>query len=241
MKKLIRTICLTLSLSALITALSSCGRDFGTTGTSASDSSEYTYYTSFSVTEEESSGELLSEAEEHTTAENESITETTKNDTPPSTANQPSSKPVPPSTSRPPVTATQAPPAEKTTKPPDNTNVDLSIDVPSANGKMEVDTSRGNKFTVIVSDERKIDAAYLVAVYSVPDSGQNYVFEFTSKTGRTEDDIRRVYLIDQNGKITGVAAKKASERENITAVENWFCINVLIKKLLFPAIEKELG
>jgi cobalamin biosynthesis Mg chelatase CobN len=119
------------------------------------------------------------------------------------------------------------------------TSVDLSIEMPSSNGQMTVDTSPNNKFTQIVHKDRQIDTGYLIAVYSLPDTGQNYVLEFTSTTDFTADTLRRVFLIGTNGKISSVAAKSSSERENVSSMENWFCMNVLIKKMLLPAIQNQ--
>ncbi len=112
--------------------------------------------------------------------------------------------------------------------------------MPEKNGMMVVDISSSNKFIKIVKNKKDVDAELLAAVFSVPDSGQNYVFEFYDENGRDADDIRRVYLIDTKGKITGVAAVNASEKENISSIENWFCMNVLIKELVYPAISKDL-
>ncbi len=130
---------------------------------------------------------------------------------------------------------------EKTTTSQPMTEVELGITMPEKNGTMVVDTSASNKFIKIVEGKKHIDSGLLAAVFSVPDSGQNYVFEFYDESGRGVDDIRRVYLIDTKGEITGIAAVKASEKENISSVENWFCMNVLIKELVYPAVRDELN
>ena len=123
-----------------------------------------------------------------------------------------------------------------------SSDLTLNVSVPEANGTMEVDLSENNKYTQIVVSKRGIDASLLVAVYSVPESGQNYVFEFSSAgaENRTVENLRRVYLIDSSGKITYVAAASSSEAENVSVVENWFNMNVLIKGMIFPAIEDRL-
>lgn len=118
--------------------------------------------------------------------------------------------------------------------------ITLDISMPEKNGTMMTDCDKDNKYIKIVCKKRGIDSGLLVAVFSVPESGQNYVFEYKDEDGRTADDIRRVYLIDSNGKITGVAAVSASEKENISAVENWFCMNVLIKEVIYPAIKDKI-
>ena len=119
-------------------------------------------------------------------------------------------------------------------------SVELPVSLPAPNGTMVVSTDPGHHLIRAVSEARGVNVNLLAAVYSVPESGQNYVFEFTSASGRTVDDLRRVYLLDGNDKITSVAASSADERENVSATENWFCLNVLIKKMIFPKIEGEL-
>ena len=121
------------------------------------------------------------------------------------------------------------------------TEVDLSVSMPEKNGTMETDASADNKYIKIVCNKKKIDARLLYAVYAVPESGQNYVFEFYSADKFTADNIRRVYLIDSEGNISGVAAVKSTERENVSAVENWFCMNVLIKEIIFPAVSGDIS
>ncbi len=121
------------------------------------------------------------------------------------------------------------------------TEVDLSISMPDKNGTMQTDYDKDNKYIKIVHKKRDIDEDLLVAVFSVPESGQNYVFEFYDDDGREIEDIRRVYLINSSGEITGVSAVAANERENISSIENWFCMNVLIKEVIYPAIKSEIG
>ena len=118
--------------------------------------------------------------------------------------------------------------------------MDLSISMPEKNGTMVTDKSADNKFIKLISDERRIDSSLLVAVYAVPESGQNYVFQFSDEVTRTADSLKKVYLIDAEGNITGVAASDSSAKENLSTVENWFCMNVLIKGVIFPAMEKDI-
>ena len=119
--------------------------------------------------------------------------------------------------------------------------IDLSIRLPDANGAMEVSLDPSNKFIKAVHDARGIDNSLLAAVYSVPESGQNYVFEFSSAGKRTADDLRRVYLLTADGAVTSVAAARNAERENLSSTENWFCMNVLIKGMVFKAVEDRLS
>ena len=118
--------------------------------------------------------------------------------------------------------------------------VDLSIQLPEPNGEMVVSRDPSNALIRTVHDARGVDSSLLVAVYSVPASGQNYVFEFTSAGKRTENDLRRVYLLDDNGKIVSVAAASNGERENLSVTENWFDFTVLIKGVIFPAVKDRM-
>ena len=130
---------------------------------------------------------------------------------------------------------TEAPASE--TAPPE-TGVDLSIEMPAANGTMQVSTDPENEYIRLIRDARGLDPSLLAAVFTVPQTGQNYVFEFAG-AARTADDIRRVYLIDETGAVKSVAAADAAERENISVTENWFCMNVLIKGVVFPAVRDQ--
>ena len=119
----------------------------------------------------------------------------------------------------------------------------LEISMPDANGIMQVDTAPQNRFTQIVATGRGIDTRLLIAVYSEPDTGQNYVVEFDGTKAsdgsflRTTGTFRRLYLIDTQGAIESVASVNEGETENISSVENWFCVNVFIKGLMLPKIE----
>ena len=104
---------------------------------------------------------------------------------------------------------------------------------------MEVSTDPENVFISAVRSARGIDPSLLAAVYSVPESGQNYVFEFKSAE-RSAENLRRVYLLQADGAILSVAASNSAERENLSATENWFCMNVLIKNMVFPAVKDQM-
>ena len=150
---------------------------------------------------------------------------------------------LPPETAAP--TAAPTAPPQETTAPPEAAEqpadtVTLPIALPAANGEMQVSTSPDNPFIRAVSESRGRDVSLLAAVYSVPASGQNYVFEFTGADARTADDLRRVYLLSDDAEIRSVAASSAAERERISLTENWFCMNVLIKGVIFPSVQEKM-
>lgn len=118
--------------------------------------------------------------------------------------------------------------------------IDLHVELPDANGTMVVSTERTNPYIALVSAQRSLPVERLVAVYTVPQTGQNYVFEFNAGA-RTVENLRRVYLIDRNDQIDSVAATDWNEAENVSQTENWFCMNVLIKNMIFPKIAGEIS
>lgn len=128
-----------------------------------------------------------------------------------------------------------------------NGDAKLNITLPSANGEMHFSQSASNKFIAIVNASRGIDASLLACVYSLPDTGQNYVLEFNGSTDssgnmiKTADTLRRVYVIDTSGAVEYVAAASADETENVSSVENWFCMEVIMKKMILPEIAGQLS
>ncbi len=208
-------------------------------------SEEYVYVPSAVPVIEETEPVTTEPYTELTTFPPESYTDiTAATTTEPSTTQPAPTEPLTtiPVTAAPETTTAPVTSAPDTTAPTaaESTTVDLTIELPEANGTMEVDTSPDNKFIAAVASQKKTDTSLLAAVYSVPESGQNYVFEFYDADGRTKDDLRRVYLMDDACHITGVAAAKSSEKVNVSSTENWFCFNVLIKGVIFDAIAEDL-
>ena len=126
------------------------------------------------------------------------------------------------------------------TEAPSEQDVTLPIELPSANGEMAVSADPENRFIRAVVEARGLDPALLAAVYSVPEGDQNFVFEFYSAGERSADRLRRVYLLTQDAAISSVAASSNAEREGISATENWFCMNVLIKGVIFPSVRDRM-
>lgn len=193
---------------------------------------EYNYRES-SVSDAEDTSEALSESETQSETESEELSTAAENNS--TTVPEVSSEKLSENQTEP-RSETQAQTNDETKQ----TEVDLNISMPEKNGTMVTDTAADNKFIEIVASDKGIDKKLLVAVYAVPESGQNYVFEFYDEKSREADDIRRVYLIDENGKITGVAAADSSERVGIGSMENWFSMNVLIKEVIYPAVKDSI-
>ncbi len=224
MKKVICAVCL-----FLILVLSGCTLNLPEVSVTAGY--EYEYRTTVPSETEQTTEALLQE--EETTAEAVTEESTVMPEITTVSAVEPGTTQV----SSPPASGDAAETTEPVSVSPE---MNLSISMPDKNGTMVTDKSADNKFIKLISEGRKIKSDMLVAVFAVPESGQNYVFEFTDSTKRTADTLRRVYLIDSSGKVTGVAAANGSEKENLSSAENWFCMNVLIKGVIFPAIADEL-
>lgn len=135
---------------------------------------------------------------------------------------------------------TSVPAATSAAERPEADTVTLPIELPAANGTMEVSVDPLNAFIRTVAESRGVDVSLLAAVYAVPQSGQNYVFEFSDAGERSASSLRRVYLLTDDLRIKSVAAANAAEREHISMTENWFCMNVLIKGVIFPSVEEKM-
>lgn len=78
--------------------------------------------------------------------------------------------------------------------------------IPDANGENYLSDSASNEFIRLISQKYGVDSKALVAIYSVPDSGTNYVLQFKKSLiggsyKKSPDNLERVYHI-------GVAPKR---------------------------------
>lgn len=74
------------------------------------------------------------------------------------------------------------------------------VEIPDANGENFLSDSASNEFIKLVSQKFGVDSKSLVAIYSVPDSGTNYVLQFKksligSTYKKSPDNLERVYHI----------------------------------------------
>ena len=136
--------------------------------------------------------------------------------------------------------------AANTTSSAEDASVSMPATLPEANGTMHVSQDTDNRFIQIIHQAYNLPTARLTAVYSLPDTGQNYVLEWNGSTDsagnmlRNADTLRRCFLIDETGQVTAVAATDADERENMSAIENTFAMETLIKRVILPQISAEL-
>ena len=224
---------------AAVLALSGCGL-FHTHIDTVDPNADYTYVTSPTLPRASEPATVLTDAVLPTAAVQPTAPDP---GAPVYETSQPAASVPEPGTAAPAASAapeTTAAPAPATAPAPaadPQGEIDLSVSLPEPNGKMEVSKDPSNPLIAAVQRERGIDPAYTVAVYAVPASGQNYVFEFTSPTVRSADTLRRVYLLSDDGRIQSVAAASSSEVENLSVTENWFCFTVLIKGMVLPAVK----
>ncbi len=72
--------------------------------------------------------------------------------------------------------------------------------IPDANGENYLSDSANNEFIKLISQKFGVDSKSLVAIYSVPDTGTNYVLQFKksligSTYKKSPDNLERVYHI----------------------------------------------
>lgn len=58
------------------------------------------------------------------------------------------------------------------------------FEMPEQNGENKLSDDPDNEFIKLIADTYNLDPASLVAIYSVPDSGTNYVLRFKKKNGK---------------------------------------------------------
>ena len=106
------------------------------------------------------------------------------------------------------------------------------------NGNNQLSDHHNNKFIKLVSEKFNVDTELLVAVYSEPDTGNNFVLEFSGKRDedgnviKSPDTLSKVYAIDKNKNIA-VATGKTTGNINVSYAEGTLCFN-MIKTLVMP-------
>lgn len=97
----------------------------------------------------------------------------------------------------------------------------------SVNGENLLSDHYDNEFIQLVSDEYGVDTDLLVAIYSVPDSGTNFVLQFNGDKKKGEyvkspDTLEKVYQIDAERNIK-VATGTATGNEGVSYAESVMC------------------
>ncbi len=105
----------------------------------------------------------------------------------------------------------------------------------SVNGENLLSDNADNEFIQLVANKYGVDTDLLVAIYSVPDSGTNFVLQFNGDKKRGEfikspDTLEKVYQIDLEKNIK-VATGTASGNEGVSYAESVMCV-AMVKKLV---------
>ena len=106
------------------------------------------------------------------------------------------------------------------------------------NGNNQLSDHHNNKFIKLVSEKFNVDTELLVAIYSEPDTGNNFVLEFSGKRDedgnviKSPDTLSKVYAIDKNKNIA-VATGKTTGNINVSYAEGTLCFN-MIKTIVMP-------
>jgi hypothetical protein len=87
-------------------------------------------------------------------------------------------------------------------------------------GENQISASPDNQFIKLIVEEKSVDSERLVAIYAVPDLGNNFVLEFDNKRDsdgniiRSPKTLKRIYHINKERSIT-VATGKPTGNEGV--------------------------
>lgn len=99
-----------------------------------------------------------------------------------------------------------------------------------------ISDSPNNEFIKLIVDEKGAKAEYLVAIYAVPDLGNNFVLEFDNKRDengnviRSPKTLKKIYHINKERKIT-VATGKATGNEGVnygTSIMTYYLVTDVV-------------
>lgn len=102
----------------------------------------------------------------------------------------------------------------------------------SPNGENVLSDHFENKFIKQISQDYGVDSDLLVAIYSEPDTGNNFVLQFNGKTDssgaviKSPDTLTKVYLVDKNGGVK-IATGQQSGNVGVSYAEGLFSISMI--------------
>lgn len=117
------------------------------------------------------------------------------------------------------------------------TNVIQYYEQLSPNGENKLSDNPDNEFIALVSEKYDVNPELLVAIYSTPDTGVNYVLEFAGsrdKNGniiKSPDTLSKLYYIDLNKNIK-VATRSGIGNVGVDAAEGMFTIGIVQKLVM---------
>ncbi len=127
---------------------------------------------------------------------------------------------------------------QATTKKENSYNPIEEYEKLSKNGENQLSDHHNNKYIKLVSEKFNVDTEILVAIYSEPDTGNNFVLEFNGKRDedgnviKSPDTLSKVYQIDKNKNIS-VATGKTTGNVGVSYAEATLCFN-MIKSIVMP-------
>lgn len=113
--------------------------------------------------------------------------------------------------------------SDLTNIPDNNEQVEISVEgfeEFTKTGDNMISDSSDNEFIKLIVQEKDVDAEILVAIYAVPDLGNNFVLEFDNKRDsdgniiRSPKTLKRIYHINKERNIT-VATGKPTGNEGV--------------------------
>lgn len=102
----------------------------------------------------------------------------------------------------------------------------------SKNGDNMLSDHCENEFIKLVSSRYGVDSDLLVAIYSVPDTGNNFVLQFNDKKDssgniiKSPDTLEKVYQIDKDRNVK-IATGTQSGNVGVSYAEGLFCFNMV--------------
>lgn len=106
------------------------------------------------------------------------------------------------------------------------------------NGDNVLSDYHDNKYIKLVSKKYNVDAEKLVAIYSQPDTGNNFVLQFYDKRDedgnivKSPDTLEKLYLIDEDGNVC-VATGKTTGNEGVSYAEGTLSF-YMVKTIVMP-------
>ncbi len=125
-----------------------------------------------------------------------------------------------------------------TTKKPDRYDPVAEYEELTKNGDNILSDHHNNKYIKLVSEKFGVDKDLLVAIYSTPDTGNNFVLEFDGKKDKdgnvikSPDTLKKVYQIDKDKNIS-VATGKTTGNIGVSYAEGTLCFN-MIQNIVMP-------
>ena len=125
-----------------------------------------------------------------------------------------------------------------TTKKTDKYDPVAEYEKLTKNGDNVLSDHHNNKYIKLVAEKFNVDKDLLVAIYSEPDTGNNFVLEFSGKRDedgniiKSPDTLSKVYAIDKKKNIA-VATGKTTGNIGVSYAEGTLCFN-MIKTIVMP-------